>query len=106
MLFRLPDAANVIENPSADEAKDLAAKMPNARPTKYGNLNVQTEVVSRSKRSTYLVTDEPDGQNQSIPREDRLSSTLLQYTSISGSLLFVVGFYFIDFSVIISFARL
>src|SRR6266536_1359741 len=55
MAFRLPAAARVIEN---------------ASPTKYGNLNVQTEVLARSKRSTYLVTDEPDGQNQSITTEE------------------------------------
>jgi phosphoenolpyruvate carboxykinase (ATP) len=70
MLFRLPDAARVIDNPSRDEVKALAAEMLNARSTRYGNLNVQTEVVSRSKRSTYIVTDEPDGQNQSIPRDE------------------------------------
>src|ERR687896_2764731 len=72
MLFRLPDAAAVYANPSPAELKALAAKMPNARETRYGNLNVQTEVVSRSKRSTYLVTDEPDGQNQSITHEEAL----------------------------------
>src|ERR671925_1668670 len=66
MLFRLPKAAKVTANPSPDEVKELAAEMSNARPTAFGNLNVQTEVVSRSKGSTYLVTDEPDGQNQSI----------------------------------------
>jgi phosphoenolpyruvate carboxykinase (ATP) len=70
MLFRLPDAARVVENPSSAEVKELAAQMPNARSTRFGNLNVQTEVVSRSKRSTYIVTDEPDGQNQSIPRDE------------------------------------
>ncbi len=68
MLFRLPKAADVIENPSPDEVKELAAKMPNAKPTRYGNLNVQTDVVSRSKGSTFIVTDEPDGQNQAITR--------------------------------------
>jgi phosphoenolpyruvate carboxykinase (ATP) len=72
MLFRLPQAAKVIENPPPAEVKELAGKMPNARPTRYGNLNVQTEVVSRSKGSTFLVTDEPDGQNQSIRREEGL----------------------------------
>ena len=72
MLFRLPPAANVIENPSPDEVKELAAKMARATPTRYGNLNVQTDVVSRSKRSTYIVTDEPDGQNQAITREEGL----------------------------------
>src|SRR6266511_3724045 len=70
MLFRLPQAKRVIENPSAEEVKELAAKMLTSRRTKYGNLNVQTEVLARSKRSTYLVTDEPDGQNQSIPTDD------------------------------------
>jgi phosphoenolpyruvate carboxykinase (ATP) len=70
MAFRPPQAARVIDNPSPDELKELAARMPNARPTRYGNLNVQTEVVSRSKRSTFIVTDEPDGQNQAIPQED------------------------------------
>jgi phosphoenolpyruvate carboxykinase (ATP) len=72
MAFRLPRAARVIDNPSPSEVKELAAKMPNARSTRYGNLNVQTDVVSRSKRSTYIVTDEPDGQNQSIPRDEAL----------------------------------
>src|SRR5918996_987974 len=70
MLFRLPQAKRVITNPSPEEAKELAAKMSTARPTKYGNLNVQTEVLARSKGSTYLVTDEPDGQNQSVSTDD------------------------------------
>src|SRR2546423_487969 len=70
MAFRPPRAAHVYENPSAEELKELAARMPNARETRYGNLNVQTEVVSRSKASTYIVTDEPDGQNQAITREE------------------------------------
>ena len=42
MAFRLPPAASVIDNPSPEEAKELAARMPNARPTRYGNLNAQT----------------------------------------------------------------
>src|SRR5262249_51458952 len=70
MLFRLPQAKRVIANPSPGEVKELASKMRTARPTKYGNLNVQTEVLARSKASTFLVTDEPDGQNQSIPTDD------------------------------------
>ncbi|HET7808296.1 MAG TPA: phosphoenolpyruvate carboxykinase [Gaiellaceae bacterium] len=70
MLFRLPDAADVIDNPAPDELKELAARMRNARRTAYGSVNVQTEVVSRSKKSTFIVTDEPDGQNQAITREE------------------------------------
>ena len=75
----------MIDNPSPDELKELAAQMPNARPTRYGNLNVQTEVVSRSKRSTFIVTDEPDGQNQAITREEGLSVGRACRTSTSPS---------------------
>ena len=78
MAFRLPPAASVIDNPSPEEAKELSARMPNARWTRFGNLNVSTEVVNRSKRSTFLVTDEPDGQNQSITREEGLKWAELQ----------------------------
>src|SRR4051794_5285896 len=70
MLFRLPDAAGVTENPDPEQLKELAAQMPNARPTRYGNVNVNAEVVSRSKKSTFIVTDEPDGQNQAITRDE------------------------------------
>src|SRR5262245_35196209 len=72
MLFRLPEAAEVVVNPSPAEVKALTAEMPNAKPTAHGNLNVQTEVVNRSKGSTFIVTDEPDGQNQAISREEGL----------------------------------
>src|SRR5437764_417116 len=84
MLFRLPRAARVIANPSPQELKELTARMPNARPTRYGNLNVQTKVVSRSKRSTYIATDEPDGQNQAIPRDEALRLAELQDEYIAG----------------------
>src|SRR5438067_3989730 len=72
MLFRLPDAKSVADNPDPQALKEIAARMPNSKPTRHGNLNVQTEVVSRSKGSTFIVTDEPDGQNQSITREEGL----------------------------------
>jgi phosphoenolpyruvate carboxykinase (ATP) len=84
MLFRLPEAAEVHENPSADELKAFAAEMPNARPTRFGNLNVQTEVVARSKRSTFVATDEPDGQNQSIPRDEASRWADVQDEYIAG----------------------
>src|ERR687884_1322249 len=67
----LPDAKSVRVNPSAEELKELAAKMPNARKTRYGNLNVQTEVLARSKASTFLVLDDPDSSTQqAISREE------------------------------------
>jgi phosphoenolpyruvate carboxykinase (ATP) len=84
MLFRLPQAKRVVANPGAEQVKELAAKMPTARRTKYGNLNVQTEVLARSKGSTYLVTDEPDGQNQSISTDDGAKWAHLQDDYIAG----------------------
>ncbi|HEU4403357.1 MAG TPA: phosphoenolpyruvate carboxykinase (ATP), partial [Candidatus Polarisedimenticolia bacterium] len=34
---------------------------PNCRLTRHGNVNVQTRVVARSKSSTFIVTDDPEG---------------------------------------------
>src|SRR5215218_11429063 len=93
MLFRLPKAANVIDNPSAEEVKALAAEMPNAQPTRYGNLNVQTEVVNRSKGSTFIVTDEPDGQNQAISREEGERWAELQDAYIADQEMVVIDGY-------------
>src|SRR5215203_4120447 len=93
MLFRLPEAANVIDNPSRDEVKALAAEMTNAKPTKYGNLNVQTKVVNRSKGSTYIVTYEPDGQNQSITREEGLKWAEAQDAYIAEQDMVVIDGY-------------
>jgi len=93
MLFRLPPAKQVIENPSPAEVKELAAKMPTARPTKYGNLNVQTQVLARSKRSTFLVTDEPDGQNQALSTDDAARWSERQDEYIAGRHMVVIDGY-------------
>jgi len=93
MLFRLPEAAAVIDNPSPQELKELAARMPNAQPTRYGNINVQTEVVNRSKGSTFIVTDDPDGQNQAISREEGERWAAIQDEYIAGQEMVVVDGY-------------
>ncbi|CAN5223989.1 phosphoenolpyruvate carboxykinase [soil metagenome] len=93
MLFRLPKAKRVYENPSPAEVKELAAKMPTARPTKYENLNVQTEVLARSKRSTFLVTDEPDGQNQAVSTDDAAKWADRQDEYIAGQEMIVIDGY-------------
>jgi phosphoenolpyruvate carboxykinase (ATP) len=93
MLFRLPQAKQAIDNPSPEEVKELAAKMPTARPTKYGNLNVQTKVLARSKGSTYLVSDEPDGQNQALSADDAAKWAQRQDEYIAGQEMIVVDGY-------------
>lgn len=56
-------------NPSAAELKKLVAKQATARLSKFGNYNVETKVLARSKASTYVVTDTPEAHSdQTISR--------------------------------------
>jgi len=55
----VPRSKKLIENPSAEQLRELTARMPNARRTVYDNYNVHTRVDSRSTKSTYIVTDRP-----------------------------------------------
>ncbi len=90
----LPDAKSVIANPSAEELKELASGMPNARETRYGSLNVQTEVLARSKASTFLVLEDPDeSSEQAIDRQQGDRVARLQDEYISGrDMVMVDGF--------------
>ena len=64
-------AKKFLVNPSKQELRELIARMPNARETEFGNYNVATEVVSRSKGSTYIVTENPGGfSDQCIDRAE------------------------------------
>src|SRR2546429_9553408 len=87
----LPDGKSVRANPSPAELKQLAAKMPNARETRYSNLNVQTEVVARSKASTFLILDDPEASSQqAISREEGDRIARLQDEYIAGRDMIVV----------------
>lgn len=66
----LPVAQNVLVNPSPAELRELTERMPNARVTEFGNVNVQSRVVSRSKPSTFLVSEQPIGTHQVMARAD------------------------------------
>ena len=64
-------AKSIAFHPTEAELREYADAMPQARQTEYGNVNVQTKVVSRSKGSTYVVTDRPDEHSdQTIDREE------------------------------------
>ncbi len=90
-MSALPDAGSIISNPSADELKELASRMPNARETRYGNLNVQTEVLARSKASTFLVLNDPEASSeQAISREEGDRIAALQDEYIAGRDMVVV----------------
>ena len=62
---------SVIWNPSPEELRKYAEEMPNARVTEFGNVNVATRVVSRSKLSTFIATDrKEDHSDQTITRAE------------------------------------
>jgi len=51
---------SVVWNPSPEDLRRFTDEMPNGRQTEFGNVNVATRVVSRSKLSTFIASDTPD----------------------------------------------
>ncbi|MEA2489525.1 MAG: phosphoenolpyruvate carboxykinase [Acidobacteriota bacterium] len=83
-----------IWNPSPEDLRKYAAEMPNARPTEFGNLNVATRVVSRSKGSTFVATDRPEEHSdQTISRAeyDRIAKLQDDYIR-TRDMLVIEGF--------------
>ena len=67
----LPEARSIRWNPSPAELRELTSRMSNAMRTEFDNYNVQTRVVSRSKGSTYIVTDHPEQHSdQTVSRDE------------------------------------
>ena len=89
------DARSVAHNPSEDELREMAAAMPNARETEFGNLNVQTRVVSRSKASTFVISDTPEehAPNACISREEGERWATLQDDYIRSTDMVVIDGY-------------
>jgi phosphoenolpyruvate carboxykinase (ATP) len=68
--------------------------MPQARRTSFGNYNVQTRVVSRSKESTYLVTDDPtETTGKAISRAEAARIGALQDAYVSDQPMVVIDGY-------------
>jgi phosphoenolpyruvate carboxykinase (ATP) len=62
---------SVIWNPSPRDLRRYTEEMPNCRKTEFGNVNVATRVVSRSKLSTFIATDTPENHSdQTITRAE------------------------------------
>jgi phosphoenolpyruvate carboxykinase (ATP) len=91
---RLPPAASLRYNPSAAELQVLTSRMPQARRTSFGNYNVQTRVVSRSKESTYLVTDDPtETTGKAISRADAARIAAIQDAYVAEQPMLVIDGY-------------
>jgi phosphoenolpyruvate carboxykinase (ATP) len=84
----------LIANPSTDALRELVAKMPTARKSQYGNYNVTTKVLARSKASTYVITDTPERHSdQSISRAKGAELAKLQDEHIKKSSMIVIDGY-------------
>ncbi len=68
--------ANVTFQPDPDELRKFTEEMPECRISEYGNVNVQTTVLSRSAASTYVVDHESSGKTMS--REDYAAVAAMQ----------------------------
>ena len=67
----IPTARGLTWNPTAEELRRLTGEMPNARMSGFGNWNVQSAVDSRSKASTYIISDHPEQHpSQTITRAE------------------------------------
>jgi phosphoenolpyruvate carboxykinase (ATP) len=64
-------------NPTPGELRAFTEAMPQCRITEFDNVNVQTEVVSRSAGSTYVVTEDPSstsGKSMTRKEFERIAS--------------------------------
>ncbi|MGH2488778.1 MAG: phosphoenolpyruvate carboxykinase [Candidatus Limnocylindria bacterium] len=87
----LPAARSVIYDPTPAELQELTSRMPQARRTAFGNYNVQTRVVSRSKACTYLATDDPAiTTDQTISRAELARIAAIQDAYIAQQPMAVV----------------
>jgi phosphoenolpyruvate carboxykinase (ATP) len=88
---RLPTARSVIYDPTPAELQELTSRMPQARRTAFGNYNVRTRVVSRSKACTYLATDDPAiTTDQTISRAELARIAAIQDAYIAQQPMVVV----------------
>ena len=67
------EARTVHDNPSPEELRRFTEEMPQTRVTEFGNVNVQTKVVSRSAGSTYVVGGPSSGKTITREEFDRIA---------------------------------
>jgi phosphoenolpyruvate carboxykinase (ATP) len=81
----IPQSRRLIENPSAEQLRELTAAMPNARRTIFDNYNVHTRVDARSTKSTFIVTDHPERHTaQTVTPEEGRKWARIQDEYIKG----------------------
>ena len=66
--------AQAFDNPAPEELRAYTEAMPEARLTEFGNVNVQTTVLSRSAGSTYVVERESSGKTMARAQYDDVAA--------------------------------
>jgi phosphoenolpyruvate carboxykinase (ATP) len=84
----------VHDNPSPEELRRFTEQMPQCRITEYGNVNIQTRVVSRSAASTFVTTEQPDStSSKSINHKEYERLAALQDSYLADKDLIVIDGY-------------
>jgi phosphoenolpyruvate carboxykinase (ATP) len=84
-------AKRVVDNPTPEELRAFTEEMPNCRLTELGNVNVQTQAVSRSAGSTFVVSGDPEASSGgTITREEYERMARIQDDYIAGQEMVVV----------------
>jgi len=72
-------ARTIHDNPSPEELRRFTEEMPQACVTEFGNVNVQTKVVSRSAGSTFVLAERSSGKTMTREEYDRIAKTQDEY---------------------------
>ena len=68
--------SQLFDNPTPDELRAFTEEMPETRISGFGNVNVQTTVLSRSAASTYVVDRESSGKTMTRADYDTIARQL------------------------------
>ncbi len=83
--------AEVLHNPTPEELRAFTEAMPECRISEHGNVNVQTQVLSRSAGSTFVVDRESSGKT--MTREDYERIAQMQDAYIADNDMVVIDGY-------------
>ena len=83
--------AEVYVNPTPEELRKFTEEMPETRLSGYDNTNTQTQVLSRSAASTFVVDRASSGKTMSREEYDRIAALQDAYVA-EHDMLLVEGF--------------
>jgi phosphoenolpyruvate carboxykinase (ATP) len=74
-------------NPTPEELRAYTEEMPEARLSEYGNVNVQTRVLSRSAGSTFVVDRESSGKTMTRADYERVAQMQDEYLAANDTIV-------------------